>query len=116
MVNQTRVQAEDPESRDLASVALVAIDVLIAREGATPMARWLERLSAAIARADPHPSLQTAIQASHAVRDLADVLPGEAPLLVEMADKIHERAWLREHGCVPACFKLPRHLIDPPAG
>jgi hypothetical protein len=105
-----RIYAADPESRDLATIAIVSLELLACRrrtEGDGMMAARLEALARRVAEAEEPPDLLTVIQICWFMNDLVQLLPWHDPELVEAGRRIHQRAWLRERGVFPSCFPRP---------
>lgn len=96
----TRVRSADPDSAELADVALCSLKVLSfiwrTHEKCLTVASRYDRLCMAIAVADPAADLLTAIDAAHGLRDLHDRYPEALDGLLEVADRIDARAWARE--------------------
>lgn len=100
MAQLGRVRSVDPESAELADVALAALGILefIWREDERypTIARFWHRVRMAIAVAPVAPDLLTCIDAAHGLRDLAERFPVTLAELPEVAVTVEERAWRRE--------------------
>lgn len=93
-----RVRAADPESAELADVALAGLTALARAwelEGCPIVARFWERVQLAV-EVHPVAELQVALDVACGLRDLHRLFPHLHHDLSEVADKIETRAWERE--------------------
>jgi hypothetical protein len=94
-----RVRSGDPESAELADVAIAALKILefiwMTEEACPIVARFWSRIRLAVEVA-PIADLATAADAAHGLRDLGRRYPYLAADLEEVAVTIERRAWERE--------------------
>lgn len=94
-----RVRAADPESAELADVAIAALTVLetiwMEDEGCPLVARFWRQIRLAI-EVRPVAELQTALDAARGLRDLAQRFHRLDDDLEVVAVKVEQRAWERE--------------------
>lgn len=93
-----RVRALDPESAELAEVAISCLSLLtlcwLYVEGDPLVARYWVRVRTAV-EVQPRADLETSLNAAHGVREVWKRFPFMSQL-IEVANKIERRAWQQE--------------------